>query len=49
VSPDNLSVVAPPLDPKARQLTLTSCNPKGSAAQRIVIRATYVSGAVTST
>jgi sortase A len=49
VSPDDLSVVAPPQDPTARQLTLTSCNPKGSAAERIVIRATYVSGAETQT
>ena len=49
VAPDNLSVVAPPQDPQARQLTLTSCNPKGSAAERIIIRATYVSGAVSST
>jgi len=49
VQPDDFSVVAPPPDPSARWLTLTSCNPKGSAAQRIVIRATYVSGDVSTT
>jgi len=48
VYPNDLSVVAPPPDPTARWLTLTSCDPKGSAARRIVIRATYVSGAVSS-
>ena len=36
VKPTDLSVVANTLDP---ELTLTSCNPKGSAAQRIVIKA----------
>jgi sortase A len=49
VYPTDFSVVAPPPDPTARWLTLTSCDPKGSAARRIVIRATYVSGAVSST
>jgi sortase A len=44
VAPDDFSVVAPPPDPKARWLTLTSCHPKGSAAHRIVIRAVFVSG-----
>jgi sortase A len=36
VKPTDLSVVANTLDP---ELTLTSCNPKGSAAQRIIIKA----------
>jgi sortase A len=44
VLPNDFSVVAPPPDPTARWLTLTSCHPKGSASHRIVIRATYVSG-----
>ena len=38
VSPDDFTVVDPPTDPKAHWLTLTSCHPKGSAAQRIVLR-----------
>jgi sortase A len=42
VKPDNLSVVAN--DPTKRLLTLTTCNPKGSAAQRLVIRASYARG-----
>jgi sortase A len=49
VDPNDFSVVAPPPDPSARWLTLTSCTPKGSAAHRIVIRAEYVSGTVTAT
>jgi sortase A len=49
VYPTDFSVVSPPPDPTARWLTLTSCDPKGSAARRIVIRATYVSGSVSST
>jgi sortase A len=49
VQPDDFSVVAPPPDGFSRWLTLTSCNPKGSAAQRIIIRATYVSGTVATT
>jgi sortase A len=49
VYPNDFSVVSPPPDPTARWLTLTSCDPKGSAARRIVIRATYVSGSVSST
>jgi sortase A len=48
VYPNDFSVVAPPSDPTARWLTLTSCDPKGSAARRIVIRATYVSGSVSN-
>ena len=35
----DLSVVAPT---KGRDLTLTTCHPKGSAAQRLVIRASWV-------
>ena len=46
VYPTDFSVVAPPPDPSARWLTLTSCHPKGSAARRIVIRATFVQGPV---
>jgi sortase A len=48
VLPNDFSVVAPPPDPNARWLTLTSCTPKGSASHRIIIRATYVSGNVSS-
>jgi sortase A len=48
VYPNDLSVVAPPPDPTARWLTLTSCDPKGSAARRIVIRATFVSASVSN-
>jgi sortase A len=48
VLPNDFTVVAPPPDPTARWLTLTSCQPKGSASHRIVVRATYVSGTVTS-
>jgi sortase A len=48
VLPNDFTVVAPPPDPTARWLTLTSCHPKGSASHRIVVRATYVSGTVTS-
>ncbi|MHB8464945.1 MAG: class E sortase [Acidimicrobiales bacterium] len=49
VDPNDFSVVAPPPDPTARWLTMTSCTPKGSAAHRIVIRSEYVSGTVSST
>lgn len=39
VAPNDLSV----LDPTpVRSLTLTTCHPKGSAAQRLIIRATWV-------
>jgi sortase A len=39
VAPTEMSV----LDPTAeRSLTLTTCHPKGSAAQRLIIRATWV-------
>ena len=49
VQPNDFTVVAPPPDPAARWLTLTSCNPKGSAAQRIIVRATFASGTVSNT
>lgn len=39
VNPDDLSVIAPT---PGRELTLTSCHPKGSAAKRIIIRAEWV-------
>ena len=39
VRPDDLSVIAPTAD---RELTLTACHPKGSASQRIIVRATWV-------
>jgi sortase A len=39
VAPSELSVIDPTPD---RSLTLTTCNPKGSAAQRLIIRATWV-------
>ncbi len=48
VFPTDFSVVAPPPDPTARWLTLTSCHPKGSAARRIIIRATYLQGGSSS-
>jgi sortase A len=38
VAPTDFGVVAPPKDPKARWLTLTTCHPKGSARQRLVLR-----------
>jgi sortase A len=44
VDPSNISIVAN--TPGERNLTLTSCHPKGSAKQRIVIRAQLVSGAI---
>ncbi len=49
VDPNDFSVVAPPPDPNARWLTLTSCTPKGSAAHRIIVRAEYVPGNVGTT
>ena len=44
VDPSNIGIVAN--TPGERNLTLTSCHPKGSARQRIVIRAQLVSGAI---
>ncbi len=48
VVPTDFSVVAPPPDPSAHWLTLTSCHPKGSAARRIVVRAITVPGSVSA-
>lgn len=44
VDPSNISIVAN--TPGERNLTLTTCHPKGSAKQRLVIRANLVSGAI---
>jgi sortase A len=44
VSPDNIGIVAN--TPGERNLTLTTCHPKGSAKQRLIIRASLVKGAV---
>ena len=38
VLPTEYGVVAPPKDPNAHWLTLTTCHPKGSARQRLVLR-----------
>jgi len=43
VDPGNIAIVAN--TPGERNLTLTTCHPKGSAKQRLVIRAHLVSGA----
>lgn len=40
--PGDWSVVTPPEDSSASLLTLTTCHPKGSAAQRLIIRAELV-------
>ncbi|MHB8451137.1 MAG: class E sortase [Mycobacteriales bacterium] len=42
VLPTDTSVLAPPPNPKDHWLTLTTCNPKGSAAQRLILRLTLV-------
>jgi sortase A len=47
VKPNNVSVVAN--DPTKRTLTLTTCHPKGSAAERLIIKATYTKGGSVST
>lgn len=39
VAPTDTAVIAPPADPAVRELTLTTCNPKGSASQRLILRA----------
>jgi sortase A len=39
VAPTDMSVIDPTGE---RSLTLTTCNPKGSAAQRLIVRATWV-------
>jgi sortase A len=38
VLPTDFHVVSQPKDPKAHWLTLTTCHPKGSARQRLVLR-----------
>jgi sortase A len=38
-APNDWTVVKGPEDPTARWLTLTTCHPKGSAAERLIIRA----------
>lgn len=40
VDPSDVRVVAAPSDPNAHWLTLTTCNPKGSARQRLILRLT---------
>jgi len=42
VMPNDLSIVAN--DPTAHMLTLTTCHPKGSAARRLVVKATLTKG-----
>jgi sortase A len=42
VLPTDVSVIQPPTDPTVHELTLTTCNPKGSAAQRLVLRAVLI-------
>lgn len=42
VAPSNLDVIAD--SPTTRELTLTTCHPKNSARQRLIVKATYVSG-----
>jgi len=44
VQPENIGIVAN--TPGERNLTLTTCHPKGSAKQRLIIRAHLVSGAI---
>jgi sortase A len=43
VEPNDFSVIAN--DPTSKTLTLTTCHPKGSAKQRLVVKATFVKGA----
>ena len=43
--PDDLATIAN--DPSQRLLTLTTCHPKGSAAQRLIIRAALKQGSTT--
>ncbi|HEX7167271.1 MAG TPA: sortase [Acidimicrobiales bacterium] len=43
ISPKDVSVVAN--DPSKHLLTLTTCHPKGSARQRLIVQATLVEGA----
>ncbi len=46
VEPTDISVIAAPTNPTVHELTLTTCNPKGSAAQRLVLRAVLVKAIV---
>ena len=46
VSPNNTSVVAD--TPGQYTLTLTTCNPKGSATQRLIVKAALVTGTLRS-
>lgn len=46
VEPTDVSVIQPPADSTVHELTLTTCNPKGSAAQRLVLRAILVKATV---
>ncbi len=39
VAPTDVSVLQAPADPGAHLLTLTTCHPKGSAAERLILRA----------
>jgi sortase A len=41
VAPNDVAVVSELADSTVKSLTLTTCNPKGSAAQRLVVRATW--------
>ncbi|HEV7209654.1 MAG TPA: sortase [Mycobacteriales bacterium] len=43
VLPTDVSVIAPPGTAGVHELTLTTCNPKGSASQRLILRAVQVS------
>ncbi len=38
VAPNNFGVVSPPPSPSDHWLTLTTCHPKGSAKQRLILR-----------
>ncbi len=42
VQPNDFSVIAN--DPASKNLTLTTCHPKGSAKERLIIKATFVRG-----
>lgn len=46
-TPTDFSVVAN--DPSSSTLTLTTCHPKGSARQRLIVKATLTAGAATKT
>lgn len=45
VKPTYTAVIAAPQNPSVHELTLTTCNPKGSAAQRLILRAVLVGSA----